>query len=184
GNTPATRSSVAELLAAGLPATLIDADGLNCLAQLEAWPQRLPAQCVLTPHPAEMARLCDLPVDEILERRWDVARTMAAAWQCTVLLKGPYTVIAEPGGWLAVLPIATAALATAGTGDVLAGVIGGLLAQGLDPFRAACAGACLHGTAGLRCAERMGQAGVVASDLLPELPIVQDVLRRERALTA
>ena len=179
GNTPATRSFVAELLAAELPATLIDADGLNCLAQLEAWPQRLPAQCVLTPHPAEMARLCGLPVDEILERRWDVARTMAAAWQCTVLLKGPYTVIAEPGGWLAVLPIATAALATAGTGDVLAGLIGGLLAQGLDPFRAACAGAWLHGTAGLRCAERMGQAGVVASDLLPELPIVQDVLRRE-----
>ncbi len=183
GNTPATRSFVADLLVADLPATIIDADGLNCLAQLEAWPQRLPAQCVLTPHPAEMARLCNLPVEEILAQRWDLARAMALAWQCTVLLKGPYTVIAEPGGWLAVLPIATAALATAGSGDVLAGVIGGLLAQGLNPFYAACIGAWLHGTAGQACAARMGQAGVVASDLLAELPIVQDTLRQETTVT-
>jgi len=178
GNTPATRSFIANLLATNLPATIIDADGLNCLAQIEAWPQRLPAQCVLTPHPAEMARLCNRPVDEILAQRWEVARAMALTWQCTVLLKGPYTVIAEPGGWLAVLPIATSALATAGTGDVLAGIIGGLLAQGLDPFQAACVGAWLHGMAGQKCAARIGPAGVVASDLLPELPLVQGTLRQ------
>lgn len=184
GNTPATCSFVERLLDADLPATLIDADGLNCLARLEAWPQRLPAQCVLTPHPAEMARLCDLPIDAIVAARWEIARARAAEWGCTVLLKGPYTVIAEPGGWLAVLPIATAALATAGTGDVLAGVIGGLLAQGLDPFRAACAGAWLHGMAGQQCAARLGQAGVVASDLLPEVPLAQRALRTEMTLTA
>ena len=97
---------------------------------------------------------------------------MAKSWNCVVLLKGPYTVIAAPDGWLAVLPVATAALATAGSGDVLAGVIGGLLAQGLDPFRAACAGAWLHAQAGLRCAAEIGVAGVIASDLLPRLPLV------------
>ena len=184
GNTPVTRDFVAELLAADLPATLIDADGLNCLAQLGSWPQRLPAQCVLTPHPAEMARLCDVPIDEIMAHRWAMARARAAEWGCTVLLKGPYTVIAEPGGWLAVLPIATAALATAGTGDVLAGLIGGLLAQGLNPFRAACVGAWLHGMAGQQCAVRLGQAGVVASDLLPEVPLAQRDLRADMTLTA
>ncbi len=184
GNAPATSSFVERLLAADLPATLIDADGLNCLAQREAWPQRLPAQCVLTPHPAEMARLCNLPIDEVVATRWELARARAAEWGCTVLLKGPYTVIAEPGGWLAVLPIATAALATAGTGDVLAGIIGGLLAQGLDPFRAACAGAWLHGMAGQRCAARLGQAGVVASDLLLEVPPAQRALRTGTTLTA
>jgi NAD(P)H-hydrate epimerase len=118
-----------------------------------------------------MARLCDLSVPDILARRWSLAREKAIAWGCVVLLKGPYTVIAAPEGWLAVLPVATAALATAGTGDVLAGAIGGLLAQGLDPFAAACAGAWLHGAAGLRCAEEIGDAGVLASDLLARLPV-------------
>ncbi|MCB0063440.1 MAG: hypothetical protein KDE19_15065, partial [Caldilineaceae bacterium] len=88
-------------------------------------------------------------------------------------------VIAHPDGRLAVLPIATPALATAGTGDVLSGTIGGLLAQGVDPFAAACAGAWLHGQAGLRCAAAMGTAGVMASDLLPQLPLVlRDLHRR------
>ncbi len=182
GNAPATRQLVADLLAeqGALPATLIDADGLNCLAQLADWPARLPAACVLTPHPAEMARLCGLTVAEVLAQRWELARRMAAAWRCVVLLKGPYTVIAEPGGWLAVLPVATAALATAGSGDVLAGVIGGLLAQGLAPFQAACAGAWLHAQAGLRCAAELGVAGVLAADLLPRLPLALAALQDNR----
>jgi NAD(P)H-hydrate epimerase len=89
-----------------------------------------------------------------------------------VLLKGPYTVVAHPDGWLGVLPIATPALATAGSGDVLAGAIGGLLAQGLEPLAAACVGSWLHGMAGLACEREVGPAGVVASDLLPRLPAV------------
>ena len=174
GNAPATRQLVTNLLAQPqpLPPTVIDADGLNCLAQIDGWPAQLPDACVLTPHPAEMGRLCGLPVAEVMARRWELANEMAKSWNCVVLLKGPYTVIAAPGGWLAVLPVATAALATAGSGDVLAGVIGGLLAQGLDPFRAACAGAWLHAQAGLRCAAEIGVAGVIASDLLPRLPLV------------
>ena len=161
-----------------LPPTVIDADGLNLLAQLDDWPSLLPADCVLTPHPAEMARLCGLgSVQEVVDNRWRLARERAAVWQAVVLLKGPYTVIATPEGELAVLPVATAALATAGTGDILAGVITGLLAQGLSPFHAACLGAWLHGRAGELCEQRIGCAGVIATDLLPLLPAAMNELR-------
>ncbi len=161
-----------------LPPTVIDADGLNQLAQLEDWPSLLPADCVLTPHPAEMARLCGFAsAQEVVDNRWDLARERAAAWQAVILLKGPYTVIATPEGELAVLPVATAALATAGTGDILAGAITGLLAQGLSPFQAACLGAWLHGRAGALCEQKIGSAGAIASDLLPLLPEAMNELR-------
>lgn len=178
GQKPTTQAFVQALLA-GVPelAVLIDADGLNCLAKLEQWSTLLPQQVVLTPHAAELGRLCGLPVAAVVAQRWQLAASKAKAWGAVVLAKGPYTVIADPAGRLAVLPIATAALATAGTGDVLAGTIAGLMAQGLDPFRAACVGAWLHGAAGLRCAETMGTTGVVASDLLPHLPHIIHALR-------
>ncbi|MBK8046056.1 MAG: NAD(P)H-hydrate dehydratase [Anaerolineales bacterium] len=181
GRNPAMQARLAELLQQPLPPVVIDADGLNNLADLPHWPAQLPHRCVLTPHPTEMARLCGFSAQEVLTQRWVLAREKAAAWQCVVLLKGPYTVIASPDGWLAVLPVATAALATAGTGDVLAGAIGGLLAQGVELFRAACLGAWLHGAAGLRCAERTGDAGVLASDLLPELPLAIQRVRKPHA---
>lgn len=172
GNNKATRRFVDQLMRHALPAAVIDADGLNCMALLQGWASRLPAQCVLTPHPAEMARLCQIEVSEVVAQRWSLARQKAAEWGCVVLLKGPYTVVAHPEGWLGVLPIATPALATAGSGDVLAGVIGGLLAQGLEPLAAACAGSWVHGMAGMLCEQEVGPAGVVASDLLPRLPAV------------
>ncbi len=157
-------------LPAPLPPTVLDADGLNCLAKLDKWPDLLPDACVLTPHPAEMARLCGVDVADVLADPWALARQKAADWGATVLLKGPYTVIAEPGGALAVLPVATSALAHAGTGDVLAGAIAGLLAQGLSPFEAACVGAWIHGQAGLLCADEIGPAGTQAGDILAHLP--------------
>ena len=164
--------------APSLPPTVIDADGLNLLAQLEDWPALLPPDCVLTPHPREMARLCGLAsAQEVIDNRWELARERAKAWQAVVLLKGPYTVIATPEGELAVLPVATAALATAGTGDILAGAITGLMAQGLSPFQAACLGSWLHGRAGELCEQRIGSAGVVASDLLTLLPAAMNELR-------
>lgn len=171
---PTTVQFVRRLLAEAksLPATLIDADGLNCLAKLDDWPKLLPAATVLTPHAAELGRLCGIETKDAVTQRWQLAREKAAAWQAVVLAKGPYTVIGEPDGWLAVLPVATAGLATAGTGDVLSGTIAGLLAQGVAPFQAACLGAWLHGQAGLRCAASMSQGGVVASDLLPHLPAI------------
>lgn len=159
-----------------LPPTVIDADGLNNLAQLDDWPSLLPAACVLTPHPAEMARLCGLP-SAVINKRWSLAREKAAIWNAVVLLKGPYTVIAHPDGRLAVLPVATPALATAGSGDILAGAITGLMGQGLSPFHAACLGAWLHGRAGELCEQEIGPAGVVARDLLPFLPIAMNELR-------
>jgi hydroxyethylthiazole kinase-like uncharacterized protein yjeF len=183
GATPTTQRFVTNLLAHPLPATVIDADGLNALAAQPGWAGRLPPQCVLTPHPAEMARLCGLPIAAVLADRWELARRMAATWQCVVLLKGPYTVIATPSGELAVLPVATSALASAGSGDVLAGAIGGLMAQGLTPFAAACTAAWLHGMAGMRCATEIGVAGVVASDLLATLPRTQQSLRRAAAIS-
>lgn len=181
GQKPTTQAFVRALLDAlpALTGVLIDADGLNCLAKLEQWPTRLPPQVVLTPHAAELGRLCGLPVATVVAQRWRLAQEKAAAWGAVVLAKGPYTVIADPAGWLAILPIATAALATAGTGDVLSGTIAGLMAQALDPFRAACVGAWLHGVAGLRCAAAMGVTGVLASDLLPHLPPIIHALRAE-----
>lgn len=179
GQKPTTAAFVRALLTA-FPdqlALLLDADALNCLAKIDEWPALLPSQVVLTPHAAELGRLCGLPVAEVVKQRWRLAQEKAAAWDVTLLAKGPYTVIADPAGWLAVLPIATAALATAGTGDVLSGIIAGLMAQGLDPFRAACVGAWLHGMAGVRCAETMGTTGVLASDLLPYLPSILHQLR-------
>ena len=175
--TTAARAFVAQLLAhTELPPTVIDADGLNNLAQLDDWPARLPATTILTPHPAEMARLTGLSMQEVVTRRWELARANAAAWRAVLLIKGPYTVIAAPDGRLAVLPVATSALATAGTGDVLAGAIGGLLAQGMPAFEAACVGAWLHGAAGQQLAAEIGAAGTLASDLLPRLPVVRQQL--------
>jgi NAD(P)H-hydrate epimerase len=149
---------------------VIDADGLNWLAKEPEWWRHLPDDAILTPHPGEMARLTGLSVEEIQQDRTGIARKMAAEWRKVVVLKGAYTVVAG-GDSLAVSPFANPALASAGTGDVLAGAIAGLLAQGINACDAAVAGVYLHGLAGEMVAGRLGEAGVLASDLLPELPL-------------
>jgi NAD(P)H-hydrate epimerase len=170
GGTP--RVAEAENERSGFPPLVVDADGLNALARLDEdeWWHRLPAPSVLTPHPGEMARLMGVETAEVQADRLRVAADMAAEWGHVVLLKGAHTVVAGPDRRVVVLPFATAALATAGSGDVLAGAIVGLLAQGLSPFDAALAGAYIHGLAGKWAAQEIGSAGVVASDLLPLLP--------------
>lgn len=156
--------------AARLPPVVVDADGLKLLAQVEGWWQRLPQRSVLTPHPGEMAILTGLSTAEIQARRFEVAQRFATEWGHVVVLKGAFTVVAEPAGRTVVEPFATAALARAGTGDVLAGAIAGLLAQGVPAFEAALAGAFLHGLAGELAAQRMGNpASVIASDVLAGL---------------
>lgn len=156
-----------------LPPTVIDADGLRLLSQLPDWPVLLPEHCVLTPHPGEMSALTGLGVEEIQKDRIGVSRRFAREWKCVVVLKGAFSVVAEPGGSYAVIPVATPALAKAGTGDVLTGMIAGLLAQGRKPYLAAQAGAYLHAMAGLDAAERLGTAiSVIASDLLESIPVV------------
>lgn len=154
-----------------LPALVLDADALNILARQEEWWRLLPPNCVLTPHPGEMSRLTGLPIKEVQARRLELAPEMALKWEQVVLLKGAHTVVAAPDGQTIVLPFANAALAKAGSGDVLAGSIAGLLAQGLEPFKAAVAGAYLHGLAGELARENLGAAAVVASDLVSLLPM-------------
>lgn len=155
-----------------LPLAVIDADGLNLLAQIDEWWSKVPAErLVLTPHPGEMARLLKLSdAAEVNSDRLGAALRAAQEWQQIVVLKGAETVIAAPDGKASIGPAGNPALATAGTGDVLAGVIGGLLAQGLNPFDAARLGVYLHAQAGQRVRREIGEAGALAGDLLVRLP--------------
>ncbi|PWB52958.1 MAG: hypothetical protein C3F13_10045 [Anaerolineales bacterium] len=152
---------------------VIDADGLKLLARIEHWFEKLPALAVLTPHPGEMSILSGLPVNEIQANRLEIAEKYAKEWGHVLVLKGAYTVIAAPDGRIAVVPIATSALARAGTGDVLAGLIVGLRAQGAGAFEAACAGAWIHAQAGLSAADKLGTtASILARDVLNAVPSV------------
>lgn len=156
---------------------VIDADALNALAQSERWQEHLPPQTILTPHPGEMARLCGCSTRAVQADRIALARAKAVEWNAIIVLKGAYTVIAAADGRALVLPFANPALATAGSGDVLAGAIVGALAQGLAPFDAAVVGGYLHGLAGELARQDLGDAGVVAGDLLIRLPIAMRQLR-------
>jgi NAD(P)H-hydrate epimerase len=158
--------------------TVIDADGLNNLSHLAEWWQRLGNPAVVTPHPGEMATLTGLPTSEVQQDRVGSARRWAARWQVAVALKGAYTAVAEPAGLVRISPFANPGLASGGTGDVLTGIIAGLMAQGLSPGDAACCGVYLHGHVAETVRERLGDAGMVASDLAADLPGSINRLRR------
>jgi NAD(P)H-hydrate epimerase len=159
-----------------LPTTVLDADGLNLLAAIDDWPEHLPhGRFVFTPHPGEMRRL--LKVDELPADLVACATDAAKAWGQVVVLKGATTVVADPAGRSLVYSGANPALATAGTGDVLAGAVVGLLAQGLSAFDAAALAVYLHASAGARVRAEIGDAGALASDLLPQLPQAIRALR-------
>ena len=159
-------------LAAGLEAPLLlDADGLNAHGGRLADLARRRAPTVLTPHAGELGRLLDTESRSVEAERLGHAREAAAASNAIVVLKGDDTLVTEPGGRVAVSASGTPALATAGTGDVLSGVIGAMLAKGLEPFTAACAGVHLHGSAGRRAADRRGPDGVIARDVIDALPL-------------
>lgn len=166
-----------------LPPLVVDADGLNALAASEDWWKVLPPESVLTPHPGEMSRLMggEVTTKEIQADREGMARRMAVKWNAVVVLKGAFTVVANPEGRVMVLPFANPALATAGSGDVLAGAIVGLRAQGMAAFEAAVAGAYLHALAGELARAELGDMGVVAGDLPARLP---RALQRVRKLAA
>lgn len=163
--------------------TVLDADALNALAESRRALERLPHNRVLTPHPGEMSRLTGLSTKEVLADREAVAREHAGRWGCVVVLKGAHTVVAGPDGELSVDPHQVPALASGGTGDVLGGVIAAFLAQGLDPFAAAVSGVYVHAAAGRRIEHRLGPAGLLASDLLEEVPIVMKLLREGHIAT-
>jgi holo-[acyl-carrier-protein] synthase len=161
-----------------LPVPLVlDADALNQLAEHRSILPRFSPQIVLTPHPAEFGRLAGLDTAAVQQDRRGLVSRFAKQWNKVVVLKGAGTLIAAPDGRVTLSPVATPALASGGTGDVLAGLIGGLLAQGLPPFEAAVTGVHVHGLAGLDLEASLGQAGVLASDLLPQIPRVMERLR-------
>jgi NAD(P)H-hydrate epimerase len=149
---------------------LLDADGLNAHAgDLDALAART-APTILTPHAGELARLLGTSSDEVGRRRLRSAREAARRAQAIVVLKGDDTIIACPDGTAAVNDLSAPGLATAGTGDVLSGIIGAHLAKGMDPFAAACAGVRRHAAAGRVAAADHGAGGVIARDVIAALP--------------
>ncbi len=181
GLTDATRAFVQHLLAgvdviAGLEALVLDADALNVLAEEAEWWTRTSMPRVLTPHPAEMARLVGRTVAEVQANRLDVATEYAAQTQSVIVLKGAGTIIAAPDGRARISDVANSALAHGGTGDVLAGLIVGFLAQGMTPFDAASAGVWVHTEAARQVSDAYGAPSTLASDLLKALPEARKLL--------
>jgi NAD(P)H-hydrate epimerase len=162
---PGTGGALRALLSrAGKPA-VVDADGLNALADEPGLLAGLGVPLLLTPHPGEMARLSGRTTAEVQVDRIGLAADRARAWGATVALKGARTVVADPEAPPAIIPTGNAGLATGGTGDVLAGLCGALLAGGLSPPAAGRVGAWVHGRAGDLAARRFGERGLVAGDL-------------------
>lgn len=149
---------------------VVDADALNILSRTPRWWDRFGENAILTPHPGEMARLIGVSVPEVQADRVGLAREAASKWGKVVVLKGAHTVVARPDGWARVSPFANPGLASPGTGDVLAGIISGLAAQGISAYDAAVCGVYLHGAAADQIRRELGDTGLLASDLLPALP--------------
>jgi ADP-dependent NAD(P)H-hydrate dehydratase / NAD(P)H-hydrate epimerase len=177
GASASTGKFVEAVISAVKIPTVVDADGLRHLAQIPDWHKKIFPSAILTPHVGEMSALTGLSKEEIQENRNEVALKFAKEWGHVVVLKGAFTAIASPDGEMTVIPVASPALARAGTGDVLAGLIVGLRAQGLDAYSAAVAGAFIHAEAGLIAADDLGAtASVLASDVLNSIPDVMSEL--------
>ncbi|MBP7126178.1 NAD(P)H-hydrate dehydratase [Myxococcota bacterium] len=176
GTRPGTASLLRECLSSPVPLVL-DADALNVLA---ADPDLRPAdRCVATPHPGEAGRLLGVPTATVQEDRMEAADALTRRLGCVVVLKGASSVVAAPDGRRAIVPTGGPGLAVAGTGDVLSGILGALLARGMDPFEAACAGSFLHGRAGDLATGDLTEWGVLASDVVDRIPAAIASARRE-----
>jgi NAD(P)H-hydrate epimerase len=179
GRHAATLRRTAHLLGELRRPVVVDADGLTALAGRDRWWRTLTAPAVLSPHPGEFSRLlkADAPPGDDDAARESAALQAARLWEHVVVLKGANTVVAAPDGALLRSAVATPALATAGSGDVLAGAIGAMLAAGLEPLDAAGVSVAVHAAAGLLAEQRIGVAGVLASDIAGLLPEAMTVLR-------
>ncbi len=159
---------------------VIDADGLNCLSACMETLIDAEGPRLLTPHPGEMARLLSISTAEVQANREETARTLAMRYGCTVTLKGHHTVIADGQGEVWINPTGNVGMATGGTGDVLAGLLGGLLAQGVDVKDAARIGVYIHGLAGDIAAARKTSRGMLARDLADAIPDAWRLLEMRR----
>ena len=179
GRQPATARRTRQLITSLAVPAVIDADALNALSDSGAWWETMRTTHVLTPHPGEFARLTRSPMlgVEDDDARADAAATAAGRWRQVVVLKGARTVVAHPDGDALRSEVGTAALATAGSGDVLAGAIAAFLAVGSSPLDAAGCGVAVHAAAGLTAEETIGAAGVMARDVAGLLP---HAIRRQR----
>lgn len=160
-----------------VPPLVVDADGLNIISKFYKWWDRLPEQSILTPHVGEMSRLTRLPVEQIQSDRLGVVQAYARKWRKVVVLKGANTLVGEPDGTVWISGVANPALASAGTGDVLSGIILGLASQGLGLADSAVLGVYVHGAAAGVISDRTGPSGLLASDIVLELPNVVSFLR-------
>ena len=170
GRRPGSQALARELAGRIEVPLVIDADGLNAFAGRLADLRDRPAATILTPHAGELGRLLEIESAAVERRRLHHARAAAAAAQAVVVLKGDDTIVAEPSGRVAISPGGAPALATAGTGDVLSGVTGTLLAKRLPAAHAAAAAVCAHLRAGRLAAAPHGPEGVIASDVIGALP--------------
>ncbi len=176
GQLPETASLVRKLISECPLPLVVDADGLNALAGHVALLGQREAATILTPHPGEMARLLGATVRDVEDDRVGVARSFAQQYRVVLILKGARTIVALPDGQIRINSSGNPGMASGGMGDVLTGLVGGLLAQGLKASDAAVLGVFLHGLAGDRLAGRLGDAGLLASDLLREIPAARHAL--------
>lgn len=169
GQTRAAAELTEALLAGTTCPIILDADGINLLARHISIVETIQAPLIVTPHPLELSRLLGYSVAQVQEDRPAAAREAARRIGAVVVLKGHHTVIAAPSGETWVNPTGNPGMAVGGSGDVLAGMIAALVAQGLSPADAACCGVYLHGAAGDRAAARLSQHAMLPSDIIDEL---------------
>ena len=179
GTAPETIAAVEEALSGTRLPIVLDADGLNAFAGRAAWLAKRDGPVVATPHPGEAGRLLGRSTKEVQADRLGTARELARLTGCCVLLKGEASLTATPEGRVVVNSSGTPLLATAGSGDVLSGLIAALLAAGLPERKGAAAGAWLHGAAGERLEETLGDAGLLAHEIADAVPVVRRELRSE-----
>ena len=181
---PMTQRCVRQLLPRLTVPVVLDADGLNALVGHTGIVRRMKAPVVITPHPGEMARLLWETTESVQANRLKIARDAARQWRAVVVLKGHRTVVASPSGKTSVNTTGNPGMATGGMGDVLTGVIAGLIGQGMAPFEAAVAGVRLHGIAGDLAAQALGPVGLLARDVVAQLPaaINRGIFHRKGAI--
>jgi len=180
---PETAALVREIIASCDLPMVIDADGLNALADEPGILEKLDNKKILTPHPGEMARLTGMKSGDVQSDRIEAVRRFTERYNCCLVLKGARTIITDSPERIYINPTGNPALSSGGSGDVLTGIISGLLTRGMPVIEAASAGVYLHGLAGDLLAEDMGEAGVIAGDILDVLPgLMKDLKEGARPL--